>query len=426
MRRFSSVPKSRGESDGSRRSPRPTMMACLLAGACLVIAAAASQAEVQPPLRLGVANDATGPYAAIGGSGSVLAARIAAEESGGAVRGRRIEILWADTQNKPDLAAALVREWFDKQNVGAVIDGGASSVGLAIQALAQERGKIYLNSGATSSEFVGRSCTPTTLQFVANTRALAVAGLSQALQEGVDTWFFVTADYTFGHSLEADATGIINASGGRVLGAVRHPLGTTDMSSYLLQAKASGAKGLAFANAGADFVNSLKQAHEFGLDAGQFRIVGLLVNISDLEALGSEHAQGLQFATAFFPTMNPDALDWSRRFSARHGGHPPTMIQAMSYSATGHYLKAVEAAGTDEAGLAAWLHEHSVNDHVLHDAAVRADGRVMNDVYVVQVKEPAAITDPLDNLRLIGTLRADQVYPGPGQSTCRLLRQAPF
>jgi len=248
---------------------------------------------------------------------------MAAEEFGGRVLDRRIEILSGDTQNKPDVAVGFVREWFDKQGVAVVLDGAASSVGLAIQGLAQQHDRLFLNSGGTSSEFVGKSCTPTTLQFVANTQALSIAGLSQALKDGVDTWFFITADYAFGTALQKDATAIIEASGGKVLGAAKHPLASTDMSSYLAQARASGAKGLAFANAGTDFVNSIKQAREFGIAGGATRIVGLLVNISDLEALGPEDAQGLQFSTAFFPAMNGEALAWSRRFAARRGGHAP-------------------------------------------------------------------------------------------------------
>jgi len=400
------------------------MRAKLIAVATASLIAAASPASAQQPVRLGVANDMSGPYAGVGGAGSVLAAQMAAEEFGGRVLGRRIEILSGDTQNKPDIAVGFVREWFDKQGVAAVLDGAASSVGLAIQGLAQQHDKLFLNSGGTSSEFVGKSCTPTTLQFVANTQALSVAGLSQALKDGVDTWFFITADYAFGTALQKDATAIIEASGGKVLGAAKHPLATTDMSSYLAQARASGAKGLALANAGTDFVNTTKQAREFGIAGRSMRIVGLLVLASDLEALGPEDAQGLQFSTAFFPAMNGEALAWSRRFAARHSGHAPTMIQAMSYSATLDYLKALQALGTDSnAKVAAWLHEHPVDDVITRNAPVRLDGRVMNDLYVVRVKAPGEITDPLDNLRVLAKLKADELYPGSAQSACPLFRQ---
>jgi len=400
------------------------MKAKLLSAGVALLIAATSPAAAQQPVRLGVANDMSGPYAALGGTGSSLAAQMAVEDFGGSALGRRIEILSGDTQNKPDVASAFVREWFDKQGVAAVLDGAASSVGLAIQTLAQGRNKLFLNSGGTSSEFVGKSCTPTTLQFVPNTQGLSVAGLTQAIKDGVDTWFFVTADYAFGTALQRDATTIIEASGGKVLGEAKHPLATTDMSSYLLRARASGAKGLALANAGTDFVNTVKQAHEFGMTGGALKIVGLLVNATDLEALGPDYAQGLQFSTAFFPAMNNDAFAWSRRFSARHGGHPPTMVQAMAYSATFDYLKALKALDTDDnAKVAAWLHEHPVDDVITHEAAVRSDGRVMNDLYVVRVKAPGEITDPLDNLRVLAKLRAEELYPGPMESACPLLRQ---
>jgi branched-chain amino acid transport system substrate-binding protein len=393
-----------------------------IAAAALISAATPAAAE-QAPVRLGVANDMSGPYAALGGTGSVLAAQMAVEDFGGGVLGRRIEILSGDHQNKPDVALGIVREWFDTQGVAAVLDGAASSVGLAVQVLAQQRNKLFLNTGGTSSEFVGKACTPTTIQYVANTRALSAAGLTQALEEGVGTWFFVTADYAFGHALQRDATAIIEANGGKVLGAAKHPLATADMSSYLAQARGSGAEGLALANAGTDVVNTIKQAREFGI-TGTMKIVGLLVHTTDVEALGPSHAQGLQFSTAFFPAMDADALTWSRRFSARHGGHPPTMNQAMAYSATLHYLKALKALGTDDnVKVTAWLHEHPVDDVLTHNAAVRPDGRVMNDLYVVRVKAPSEITDPLDNLQVLAKLPADTLYPGPAESACPLFHQ---
>ena len=401
------------------------MGARLLAVAVSMLLAATSHVFAeQTPVRLGVANDMSGPYAALGGTGSVLAAQMAIEDFGGSVLGRRVEVLSGDTQNKPDVALGFVREWLDTQGVAAVLDGAASSVGLAIQVLAQQRGKLFLNTGGTSSEFVGKACTPTTIQYVANTRALSIAGLTQALKEGTSTWFFITADYAFGHALQRDATAIIEANGGTVLGATKHPLATADMSSYLAQARGSGAKGLALANAGTDVVNTIKQAREFGMAGGATKIVGLLVHTTDVEALGPTYAQGLQFSTAFFPAMNGEALAWSRRFAARHGGHPPTMNQAMAYSATLHYLKALKALGTDDnAKVTAWLHEHPVDDILTHDAAVRSDGRVMNDLYVVRVKAPDEITDPLNNLEVLAKLPADALYPGPAESACPLFRQ---
>ena len=394
-----------------------------IAVAALFAVASPAFAE-QTPVRLGVANDMSGPYAALGGTGSLLAAQMAAEDFGGSVLGRRIEILGGDTQNKPDVALGFVREWYDTEGVAAVLDGASSAVGLAIQVLAQQRNKLFLNTGGTSSEFVGKACTPTTIQYTPNTQAFAVAGLTQAVTEGVGTWFFITADYAFGHALQRDATAVIEANGGKVLGAAKHPLATADMASYLAQARGSGAKGLALANAGTDVVNTIKQAREFGMADGAMRIVGLLVHLTDVEALGVNDAQGLQFSTAFFPAMDADALAWSHRFAARHGGHTPTMTQALTYSATLHYLKALKALGTDDnAKVPAWLHEHPVDDIFTHNALVRADGRLMNDVYVVRVKAPREITDPLDNLQVVAKLPAAKLYPGPAESACPLFRQ---
>jgi branched-chain amino acid transport system substrate-binding protein len=377
----------------------------------------------QAPVRIGVANDMSGVYAAVGGPGSVIAARMAAEDFGGRVLGRGIEIVSGDTQNKPDVAVGLVHEWFDRMGVSVVLDSGGSAVGLALQALVQQRGKLFLNTGATSSEFIGKSCTPTAFQFVANTRGIAIAGLEPALGAGVDTWYFVTADYAFGHALQADATDVILAHGARVVGATKHPLGTADMSSYLEQARSSGARGVIFANAGADLVNCLKQAKEFRLVEGR-TLIGLLVNISDLQALGRGGAEALQFSTTFYPAMTPDALAWSRRFASRNRDRPPTMIQAMTYSATLQYLKAVDALQVDDnEKVAAWLHDHTLNDALMRNVKVRRDGRVMNDLHVVRVKPARDIDDPFDTLEHLATLRAEQVYAIPDKSACALLNQ---
>ena len=393
----------------------------VLAIATLLSASTADVVLAQTPVRIGVANDMSGVYAAVGGPGSVVAARLAAEDVGGRVLGRPIEVISGDTQNKPDVAVGFVAEWFDRMGVSVVVDSGGSAVGLALQNLAQRRSKLFLNTGATSSEFVGKACTPTALQFVANTRGLAVAGLEPALEAGVDTWFFVTADYAFGHALQADATDVILAHGGRVVGAIQHPLGNADMSAYLQQARASGARGVVFANAGSDLVNSLKQAREFRLSETQ-TLVGLLVNISDLEALGQGGADGLVFSTAFYPAMTADALAWSHRFAGRNQNHPPTMIQAMTYSAIGHYLKAVTALQTeDNDRVATWMHENEVDDILMRHTKVRLDGRVMNDLYVVRVKPASDVHDPLDALERLAVLRAEQVYPGPDKSACPLL-----
>ncbi len=395
----------------------------VLASAALLSASVADAAFAQMPVRIGVANDMSGVHAAIGGPGSVIAARMAAGDFGGQVLGRPIEIVSGDTQNKPDIAVGFVAEWFDRMEVSAVVDSGGSAVGLALQMLAQQHGKLFLNTGATSSAFIGKACTPTALQFFANNRALAIAGLEPALEKSIDSWFFVTVDCAFGHALQADATEVILAHGGRVVGATQHPLGSTDMSAYLQQARASGAKGVIFANAGTDLLNSLKQAQEFRLANAQ-TLVGLLVNISDLEALGPGGADGLVFSTAFYPAMSADALAWSRRFASRNQNHPPTMTQAMTYSAVLHYLKAIAALQTDDNDqVAAWLHDHEADDVLMHHTKIRLDGRVMNDMYVVRVKPARDVRDPLDTLERLATLKAEQVYPGADKSACPLLHR---
>jgi branched-chain amino acid transport system substrate-binding protein len=403
---------------------RPVLGAVLLAALWLGLPPAPARAA-DAPVRIGMAVDLSGPYAALGGTGSVLGATMAIEDFGGSVLGRKIELLSFDTQNKPDVAAGLAREWFDTKGVAVILDGSASSVGLALQTLAFQHNKLFLDTGGFSSAFIGQACTPTTLQFVPNTQALSVAGLTQALSQGIDTWFFITADYAFGNALQRDATAIIQAHGGRVLGAAKHPLATADMSSFILQAQASGAKGLALANAGNDLVNTIKQLHEFGVDTARMKPVALLTVISDLEAIGPQYAQGLTFSTTVIPAMDPKVLDWSRRFTARHGGHAPTVVHMMAYSGAMAYLKAVRDLGTDDnAKVAARLHEVPIDDVFVHNAPVRPDGRVMNDVMIVRVKQASAITDPLDNLDVVSTIKAEQLYPSAAESACKLFHTA--
>lgn len=380
-------------------------------------------AAAQPvPLRLGVASDLNGPYAGLGGKGSLLGAQMAVEDFGGTVLGRPVEVLQIDTQNKPDVGTSLVKEWFDRQDVRAVLDGSASSVGLAVSTLAKQSGRMFLSTGSFTSELVGASCSPSTIQFIPNTRGLAVAGLQEAMAEGMGTWFFLTPDYAFGTAMQRDATGYIDANGGKVLGAALHPLGQSDLSAYLLRAQSSGAKALAIASAGGDLVNAVKQTAEFGLAGGPMRIYGMLVNFSDLEALG-EQGQGLRFATATYWAMNDKTRAWSERFMARHGGHQPTMVHAMTYSAVTHYLKAVKAAGTDstDAVLDA-MRAAPVNDLWVENAPIRADGRVMNDLYIARVRKPGEIKDKRDTIEIGPRMPAAKLYDGP--SACPLLRAA--
>ncbi len=395
-------------------------MRLALAVACVAGSMLTARAE-EGPIKVGIASDTSGIYAEIGGDGVKIAAQMAVDDFGGTVLGRKIEIMQSDTQDKPDVASAFVRDWYDQQGVSMVLDGSASSVGLAIQAIAFQRHKIYLDSGGYSSAFVGTNCTPTTAQFVPSTRGLSVAGLNGVVAKGLDTWFFITADYAFGHALRRDAAEIIQKQGGKVVGAALHPLGTSDYSAYMIQAQASKAKGLALANAGGDLVNAIKQAHEFGLTSSM-QLVGLLVLSADINAIGPKYAEGFQFSTTTYAAQSPETLAWSRRFMKLRGGRAPTDIHVLNYVAMLHWLKAVQAAGTLETDkVMAKMHEMPVNDIFVHNAPIRADGRLMADLTIVRVKPASAVTDPLDNLDVVAKVPASTLYPAE-ESDCPLLR----
>ena len=394
---------------------RALVAACVLAG----------HAWAAEPLRIGVASDYSGPYVDLGGPGSALAAKMAVEDFGGSVLGRPVEIVAADTQDKPDVASTFVRNWFDNDGVEAIADGSASSVGLAIQVLAEQKHKIYLNTGGFAAAFSGAACTPSAFQFQPDTRALALAVASATVQAGGKSWFFITANYTFGLALEADATAAVQAAGGTVLGSARAPLNTADFSSYLLQAQASGANVVALANAGNDFVTAVKQAHEFGLAAdNKTSLAGLLVLISDVDALGLSTAQGLQFGDAAYWNENAATRAWSERFMARHGGKPPTTVHAMTYSGVTGYLKAVQAAGTtDGVTVANVMHERKLDDIFLHDAIVQPNGRVMTDILLVRVKSPGESKFAYDDYTILERLKASTLYRPVEDSGCKLSPQ---
>ena len=312
-------------------------------------------------VKIGVLNDQSGLYADLGGPGSVVAARMAVEDAGGKVLGKPVEIVFADHQNKSDVGAAIAREWFEVGKVDMAIGFDHSAVALAVEQLAAEKNRIAIAGAVGSTAFTGKSCTPTEASWIYDSYALTTSLAKAIVAEGRDTWFFITVDYAFGHSLEADATAAVKAAGGKVLGSVRHPLNTADFSSYLLQAQASGAKVVAFANGGGDMVNATKQANEFGLTKNQ-TIVSLLVFISDVHSMALSAAQGLKFVTAFYWDRNEETRAWSKRFFDRQG-RMPTMPQAAVYSATRHYLGAIAAAGTDEAkAVMAQMRERPVND----------------------------------------------------------------
>jgi branched-chain amino acid transport system substrate-binding protein len=395
-----------------------------LAGALIstMIGAAGAHAQVSADLvRIGVLNDQSGLYADLGGPGSVVAARMAVEDFGGSVLGKPVEIVVADHQNKADIGAAIARRWFDAEHVDMAIGFDNSSVALAVEQLAAEHNRIAIAGAVGSTAFTGKACTPTEASWLYDSYALTTSLARSVVAEGRDTWFFVTVDYAFGHSLEADATAAVLAAGGKVLGGVRHPLNTADFSSYLLQAQASGAKVVALANGGGDMINAIKQAREFGLTRGGQTVVSLLVFISDVHSMGLQTAQGLKFATAFYWDRDEDSRAWSKRFMARHG-KMPTMAQAGVYSAIRHYLKAIDAAGTDEAkAVMAKMREIPINDFYAKNARLREDGRLVHDMYFAEVKKPSESKEPWDDYNMLGTIPGATAFRSLADGGCPLV-----
>ena len=389
-----------------------------------MIGAAGAHAQVSDDLvRIGVLNDQSGLYADLGGPGSVVAARMAVEDFGGNVLGKPVEIVVADHQNKADIGAAIARRWFDAEKVDMAIGFDNSSVALAVERLAAEHDRIAIAGAVGSTAFTGKACTPTEASWLYDSYALTTSLARSVVAEGRDTWFFVTVDYAFGHSLEADATAAVLAAGGKVLGGVRHPLNTADFSSYLLQAQASGAKVVALANGGGDMINAIKQAREFGLTRGGQTVVSLLVFISDVHSMGLQTAQGLKFATAFYWDRDEESRAWSKRFMARHG-KMPTMAQAGVYSAIHHYLKAIDAAGTDEAkAVMVKMREIPVNDFYAKNAHLREDGRLVHDMYFAEVKKPSELKEPWDDYNILGTIPGATAFRSLADGGCPLAQR---
>jgi branched-chain amino acid transport system substrate-binding protein len=391
----------------------------LLAAACLGASVAHAQVS-DDVVRIGVLNDQSSLYADAGGPGTVVAARMAAEDAGGAVLGKPIDIVFADHQNKSDIGAAIARQWFDTGGVDMAIGFDNSAVALAVEQLAAERNRIAIAGAVGSTAFTGKSCTPTEASWIYDSYALTNSLAKSLVAEGRDSWFFITVDYTFGHSLEADATSAVKAAGGKVLGSVRHPLNTSDFSSYLLQAQASGAKVVAFANGGGDMINATKQANEFGLTKNQ-TMVSLLVTIADVHSMELKAAQGLKFVTAFYWDRNEETRAWSKRFFARQG-RMPTMGQASAYSAIRHYIAAIAAAGTDEAkAVMAKMREMPVNDFYAKNGRLREDGRLVHDMYFAQVKKPSESTGPWDYYNILGVIPGDQAFRSLAEGGCPLV-----
>jgi branched-chain amino acid transport system substrate-binding protein len=371
-------------------------------------------------VKIGVLNDQSGLYADLGGPGSVTAARMAVEDAGGSVLGKPVEIVFADHQNKADIGVAVARRWFEDENVDMAIGFDNSAVALAVEQLAASHDRIAIAGAVGSTAFAGKNCTPNEASWIYDSYALTTSLAKSIVAEGRDTWFFITVDYAFGHSMEADAAAAVKAAGGKVLGSVRHPLNTSDFSSYLLQAQASGAKVVAFANGGGDMINAVKQANEFGLTKNQ-SIVTLLIFISDVHSMGLPSAQGLKFVTAFYWDRDDESRAWSKRFFDRQG-RMPTMAQASVYSATRHYIAAIAAAGTDEAkAVMAKMRELPVNDFYVRGGHLRQDGRLVHDMYFAQVKKPSESERPWDYYKILSVIPGDQAFRPLAEGGCPLV-----
>ena len=403
----------------------PTILPRAGLGALLLAAlAATAHAQISDDVvRIGVMADQTGPYSANGGPGSLLAVHMAVEDFGGKVLGKNIEVVVADDQNKPDVGLNIARKWLDVDKVDTIVGGSASSIALGVSTLMRERSKPYLIAGTVSAELTNKACTPMNFQFLTDTYALPKAGVQALMKQGIKSFYFITVDYAFGQAFQDDATKFINAAGGKVIGSVRHPLGTTDFSSYLLQAQSSGAQAIVILNAGLDLSNALKQAAEYKL-ARNGQVVSVFgMTINSVSAMGLDVAQGLQLTVPFYWDRDDASRAWSKRFMARYKNGVPTYIHAGAYSATMHYLNAVKAAGTDDgAAVAAKMHQMPVNDFFSKDVKVRADGQVMRPVYAVQVKKPSESKANYDFYTIRAEVPPEQAWRPASDSACNLLK----
>jgi branched-chain amino acid transport system substrate-binding protein len=392
--------------------------------AALALAAAAAQAQISGGVvKIGVLSDMSSLYADIGGPGSVVAARMAVEDFGAAKKGLKVEIVSADHQNKPEVGSSIARQWYDADGVDVIVDVPTSSVALAVNEVTREKKKAFLVSGAASSDLTGKACSPNTIHWTYDTWMLAHGTGGAIVRTGGDTWFFITADYAFGHALERDTADVVKANGGKVLGAVRHPLNTQDFSSFLLQAQASKAKIIGLANAGGDTINSIKQASEFGIVRGGQNLAGLLVFISDVNALGLDKAEGLILTETFYWDMNDQTRAFAKRFAPQNKGHMPTMVQAGVYSAVLHYLKAVQALKSDDGTkVIAKMKEMPTDDPLFGKGRIRQDGRKLHNAYLFEVKKPSESKYPWDYYKLRSTIPADQAFRPEKEGGCSLVK----
>jgi branched-chain amino acid transport system substrate-binding protein len=400
----------------------------LMVLACLLALGAPARAQQTEPIsdgvvKIGLLLDMTSLYADVTGVGSETAARMAVEDFGGTVLGKPVQVVVADTQSKPDTAVSMARQWFDQDHVDALVEVTGTSAALAVMQVAKDKNRIIVLNGPGALSITNENCTPVSFHWTFDTYALAANTAKRVVQEGGDRWFFLAADYGFGEQMVRDASKVVVANGGKVLGAAKVPLTTTDMSSFLLQAQSSGANVVGVANAGADAINTIKQAWEFGLPRSGQRLVGLLLYVNDVRSIGLEQMQGTILTTGFYWDRDEATRTFARRFFDRLK-KMPNMSQAGVYSATAHYLKAVQAAGTDATeSVNRKMREMPVEDFFAHGGQIRENGRMVHDMYLAQVKKPDESKEPWDLYRIIATIPGSEAFQPLAESTCSLLRR---
>jgi branched-chain amino acid transport system substrate-binding protein len=410
-----------------RKTMKNKIIASLLLGTAISIASASIAVAQDKTVKIGALSDQSGLYADLGGPGSTLAAQMAIEDSGLTAKGWKIDVISGDHQNKPDIGTAIARQWFDVDKVDVIVDVPNSGVALAVNNVIKEKNGVYINSGAATSDLSNAQCSPNTVHWTYDTYMLAHTTGQALVKAGGDTWFFLTADYAFGAALERDTTSVITANGGKIVGGVKHPLNTSDFSSFLLQAQSSKAKIIGLANAGGDTTNAIKQAAEFGIVKGGQKLAALLLFLTDVKAIGLETAQGLNFTETFYWDMNDQTRAFSKKFAARiKNGAPPTMVQAGVYSGLIHYFKALEALGGnphDGIKVVEKMKSIPTDDPLFGKGEIQPNGRTIHSAYLFEVKKPSESKGPWDFYKLIGTVPGDQAFTPLSESKCAMLKK---
>jgi branched-chain amino acid transport system substrate-binding protein len=402
-------------------------ISALLLGTALTLATGGFALAQDKNVKIGALSDQSGLYADLGGPGSTLAAQMAAEDSGLTAKGWKIDIISGDHQNKPDIGTSIARQWFDVDKVDVIVDVPNSGVALAVNNVIKEKNGVYINSGAATSDLSNAQCSPNTVHWTYDTYMLAHTTGQALVKAGGDTWFFLTADYAFGAALERDTTAVITANGGKIVGGVKHPLNTSDFSSFLLQAQSSKAKIIGLANAGGDTTNTIKQAAEFGIVKGGQKLAALLLFLTDVKAIGLETAQGLNFTETFYWDMNDETRAFSKKFAARMKNNaPPTMVQAGVYSGLIHYFKALDALGGnphDGVKIVEKMKSMPTDDPLFGKGSIQPNGRTIHSAYLFEVKKPSESKGPWDFYKLVGTVPGDQAFTPLSESKCPLLKK---